>query len=255
MRPLPVWRVRLDDRMEERVVGMFYYQISTIIMNKHFEISSRKQLDDDFIRLFDTAYNTNYMLFNKPIPRFKIIACHSNSEFKKEARYYYTKWATATVLRNGNLVIKHPDISTKWKKSDYPDIINHEMNHVFWTLLYKTTKPAWLEEGMASSIGKNFSKYSLKKLINDFKINSKILHYRYIKRKVTGHIPFYPIWQGFTDYLVNRFGSGKIIILMNKYSKNPVKDNYHKLFGQIFGKSEIQLFNEFLKSTNADHCV
>jgi len=239
--------------MEERVVGRFYYQISTIIMKKHFEISSRKQLDNDFIKLFDTAYNINYIFFNNPIPRFKIIVCHSNSEFKKEARYYYTKWATAIVLRNGNLVIKYPEISTKWKKSDYPNIINHEMNHVFWALLYNTTKPLWLLEGLASSIGKNFSDYDLKKLTNDFKINSKILHYRYIKEKLAGHIPFYPIWQGFVDYLINKFGGRKVIILLNRYSKNPVIDNYHKLFEQIFGKSERQLFNEFLKSINADH--
>lgn len=217
-------------------------------MNKQFKIITRKSLHKKFVRLFDRAYNINYKIFKRKPGNFKIIVCHTQQEFKKEAKYYYTKWGTATVLRNGNLIIKSPAISNKWKETDYPNIINHEMNHVFWTRLCNTTKPLWLTEGLACHIGKNFSNYNLKQLTKEHKINSTILHYRYIKKKLTGHIPFYPIWRGFTDYIIKRKGSHKVIILMDKYSKKTNKENYHKLFEHAFGSSEKELFEQFLNS-------
>ncbi len=220
-------------------------------MNRHFSICTSEQLERRYMGWFDKAYDINCRLFKKEPGSFKISVCHSRQEFKKEAKYYYTKWATATVLRNGNMVIKHHKISDKWKKADYPNVIIHEMNHVFWMRLFKTTKPLWLLEGLACSIGKSFSGYDLGKLACDYKINSKILYYRGLSRKLTGHIPFYPTWQGFTNYIIERKGIRSIIVLMERYSRNPRRSNYDKQFKLLFGKTERQLFADFLEDITA----
>ena len=201
-----------------------------------------------FSELFNEAYEANYRIFRKNPGGFRIIVCHSQGEFRKESKYYYKKWATATVLRNGNLVIKSPCIKSRWKRSDYPGIIRHEMCHVFWTRLYRTTKPVWLAEGTACHVGRNFSGYNLKKLAKETRISNSILHYRYIRKKLTGHVPFYPVWQGFTDYLISRNGSRKIVDFIGKYSMKPDKETYDKAFQNAFGASEKQVFNGFLKS-------
>ena len=124
------------------------------------------------------------------------------------------------------------------------------MCHVFWTKFYGTNKPLWLCEGMACVIGKNFSDYNLGKLIKKYRISPKILHYRYIKKKLTGHIPFYPIWSGFIDYIIKENGINKVLLFMRKFSRNPNKKNYDKLFRQLFGfgSDEKTLFKKFIES-------
>ena len=217
-------------------------------MKKHFRIISSRPVDINLSRSFDKAYEANRRLFGKNPGEFRIIICHSQEEFRKESKYYYTKWATATVLRNGKLVIKSPFMKTKWRRSYYPNIIMHEMCHVFWTRLYRTTKPLWLNEGLACHAGKNFSGYDLKMLVGENKISSSILQYRYIKKRLTGHIPFYPVWQGFVDHLILKNGSQEIIALMDGYSKKPDKERYDKIFRRVFGDSEKRIFNGFLMS-------
>jgi len=197
------------------------------------------------------GFKLNKKIFKRTPKKFKVIICDNEKDLKKEAKYYYQKWMTATVLRNNNLVTRSPAFIEKigrWKRKDFPSIINHEMSHVFWTFLYKHPKPCWLDEGLACYIGKNFriTKKELKEIIRKYKVDYSFVDYRPLKRKFTkGHYPRYPVWAEFTRYIVGKYTIADIIKLMDGFVKKPVRKEYDRLFRKYFGKSERNLFGEF----------
>jgi len=199
------------------------------------------------------AYTMNKKLFKKTPKKFKIIICDNQKELKKQAKYYYQPWMTATVLRNNDLITRSPEFiekTKKWKRKDFPSIMDHELTHLFWDNFYTPNKPCWLSEGLPCYVGKNFllTKKQLKKIIKEYKINHSLLDYRYLKKKFDkGHIPKYPVWAGFTRYIIKKHSIKKLMELIEQYSKNPAKNNYNKLFKKYFKKSDRQLFNEFKK--------
>lgn len=207
----------------------------------------------DITRIFSNSYKKNKKLFGKKPKKFNIIICDTEKEFKKQAKYYYFKWGTATVLRNNNLITRSPDFVEKigkWKKSDFQNIINHEMNHVFWGDFYGSTKPCWLLEGLACHVGKNFllSKEELRKLLKKYNVDESLLDYRYLKRNFKEHYPRYPIWANFTNFIAKKYSIKKLIKFMSMYTKNPNFLNYKNKFKSEFKKDEKDMFKEFIKS-------
>lgn len=221
---------------------------------KFAQILRNKPIGEDLIKFFEKAYSKNASIFKKSPEKFKIIICDNEADFKKECRYYYQRWATATVLRNKNLVARSPEFANlikRWERSYYQNLMNHEMSHIFWQDFYHSSKPVWLSEGLACHIGNNFisTKNQLKLIIKKYKVNLAILEYRYIKRNFkNGHLPRYPVWANFARHLIQQNSISKLINFMEIYSKNPNKSNYNKLFKNIFGKMDKQLFKEFLEN-------
>jgi len=217
-------------------------------------IKRNQEITPELVRAVSRSFELNRKIFRRKPTKFKVIICDTEKEYKKAAKYYYSKRGTGTVLRNNDLIIKSPDFIEKigrWKRSDFPKIMDHEMNHVFWTDFYYFTKPCWLLEGFACYIGKSFvlSKKELKEVIKKYKVNSSILEYRYLDRNFRGgHYPRYPVWEGFTRFIAKKHGARKFIKLMDLYIKNPSLSNYKGLFKQLFRKSERELFEDFLKS-------
>jgi hypothetical protein len=218
---------------------------------KFAKIQRNRKIEDSLVIVFRKAFSLNKSLFKRLLKKFKIIICDTRKEFKKEAKYHYRKWSTATVLRDATLVTRSPGLIEKigrWKRKDFQNIMNHEMNHVFWTDFYGTAKPCWLCEGLACYIGNNYllTKNELLKIVKKYKVDPSILDYRYLKRNLTGHFPRYPVWANFTQYLAKRYSASKLIRLMDRYIKNPRKSNYMRIFVEIFGKTDKELFNKFI---------
>ncbi len=219
---------------------------------KFATIHRNKPISKYIINSLNKAYKINKTLFKRSTPKFKIIICDNEKDFKKNMRDYYFKWGTATVTKGGNLVTRSPEFIEKigkWKKTDFLPIMKHEMNHVFWEFYYGINKPCWLLEGFASYVGESFNltRKQLHNMIKKYKVDYSILHYRYFRKKFEkGHIPIYPIWANFTKYLAKTTSSYTIIRLMDLYIKNPTKQNYNKQFKRLFKNTEKQLFNEFL---------
>lgn len=219
-----------------------------------FAIINRNEIiDEEIKKIFSKSFEINQKLFGQKPKKFDIIICDTEKEFKKQAKYYYFKWGTATVLRNNNLITRSPDFVEKigrWNKSDFQNLMNHEMNHVFWMDFYGLTKPCWLLEGLACYVGKNFllSKNDIRELIDKYQVNDDILDYRYLERNFkNGHYPRYPVWANFTDFISKKYSAKQLVEAMNRYIKNPNLSNYKKSFKKIFGKSDKDLFKEFLK--------
>jgi hypothetical protein len=217
-------------------------------------ISGNREIDEGLANVFRKSFSLNKSVFGKAPKGFSIIVCDTESEFRKESKYYYQRWATATVLKDRVLITRSPDFIERigrWKRSDFQNLMNHEMNHVFWHHSYHSNRPCWLFEGLACHVGKNFTmtRKELRQIIRKHGIDSSILDYRYLRRNFrAGHIPRYPVWASFTGYIAERHSLKKLTELMDEHARNPSKASYERIFRQTFGKTERQLFREFLSS-------
>lgn len=201
-----------------------------------------------------TAFRKNTRLFEREPERFNVIICDTNSMYRKHAKYYYTPKGTATVLRNNDMVIKSPELIERvgrFKAKDFCAIVAHEMNHVFWTDFYDTTRPCWLLEGLALQMdGKRFmTKKQLKDMIKKEGIDYSFLDYRYLDRNLhKTNYPRYDLWANFTRYIARRHRLKSLVRLMDLFSRDKVRENYDRSFKRIFGKTEKQMFLDFQKS-------
>jgi len=216
-------------------------------------IFSSKPIKNSLINSIKKAYKINLKYFYKKPDKFSVYVCDSEKDYKKYTKNYYLKWSTAITMRNEAIVIRSKEFVEKigkWKKRDIQNIIIHEMCHLFWWSILKTWQPYWLAEGLACHIGKSFtvSKDKLKETIKKYNVDYKILDFRYLKRKMTGHFPRYPVWQAFTDYLVKGYSEDLIKKLLKSFSIKKTKGNYIKDFHKIFRKSERIIFNEFIEN-------
>lgn len=212
-------------------------------------IISSKSIQNKIKNQILIAYNKNKKIFGRaPSKKFNIIICNSEEEWKNESKYYYFPFGAGTVLRDGTLIVKEQKLLTRNNK-EYQKLLDHEMNHVFFAIIYGVTRPLWIQEGLANFVGGYpFSKKETFKKIKEKKISYKILQYRYLKKnfpdKETVKL-MYSIWRYFIEFITDS-NPIKIINFMNSYIKNPSKRNYDKLFYQFFRKSEKQKFEEFI---------
>ncbi|MBR9675678.1 hypothetical protein GOV05_01585 [Candidatus Woesearchaeota archaeon] len=217
------------------------------------KVIREKPVTKDVLDAVEEAYNKNKALFSKePKKKFKIIICDSLSEFKKRSGKHFKPWVTARVDKM-RILIKSQELIKKAKKPydklRFKEIMVHEVNHVFWNSFFGLkNKPAWLQEGLASYVSGSprINNKELREAINKYKVSYKILDYRYMNKKIKGHMPKYYVWEGFTRYLVERHGAKKIVRFMDEYSKHPYQDDYKALFSKYFKKSDGRVFRDYL---------
>ncbi len=220
------------------------------------EIFRNSPIKKGLIKVFENSFKINLKFFHKKPEKFKIYICDSEKDFKKYAKPYYSKNATAVGLGIKGITTRSPEFIEKlgyWKKKDFPNLMNHEISHIFYSQICKTWSPQWFVEGLANNIGKNFSHSNkeIENMVKKYKINYKILDFRYQRKNFKkGNLPRYPIWQAFTEFLIKKFSLKKIRIFIKEYSKNTTKKRYEKIFKKVFGKSDKVLFNEFIKKSS-----
>ena len=204
--------------------------------------------------MFSKSYLINKKYFPKDPDKFIIFICNSEEEFRKYAKPYYSKLASAVGLGSKGIATRSPDFVEKigkYKRTDFQNLMNHEVSHIFWYQLCKTWSPQWFIEGLACHIGKNFvlSNNELKKIIKKNNIKGYILDFRYIRRNFkNGHYLRYSIWQAFIGFIIMEYSLEKIKKFTLQFSKDQSKDNYNRLFKDLFGKNDKALFKEFIKN-------
>lgn len=212
-------------------------------------INSNGPIPNTFIRNLKLAFWKNKDLFRKSIPLFKIIICCSENEYQENSKRDYEKWSTATVLKNRTLVIRNQKeyrrISS-FKKNIYYNILTHELNHLFWLNFYERMNPIWLFEGLACHIGKTrpWSRTEVKSMIKKYQLNSSILEYRMLNKNFKkGHEPRYPVWAYFCQFFAKKYSIKKLIKIMEQ---KPTKTEFWRLFEKNIGKTQQQIFAEFI---------
>lgn len=214
------------------------------------------QADKKLQKEFRKALLFNKRIFRKNPEKFRIIICETEKDFRKMSRCHYQKWASAVVLNDSTLVMRNPRFilsKGKWKRKDIPNIVRHEMCHVFWINFYKTWSPYWLAEGLPCHVGGNYisTKIKLRSSLKNHAIGPEILDYRYLKRNFSkGAQPRYMLWANFTRYLTKKYSTKKLIKFMEEFSRDTTRKKYEVTFKKIFGKTDKQLFKEFLEKIN-----
>ncbi len=194
------------------------------------------------------AYQTNKKLYQRTVPRFKIIICDNEEEFKHATKYYYSPSSAGTALKDGTLIVRSQEFLNTTRKF-FQEVLTHEMNHTFSNILYKgTTKPSWITEAIATLAATQT--YFLSK--NDTlqkNPTANMLHYRYMKKRFNiqrdKKILIYSVWMHFFHY-ATKGDLKKGIQFMEQYIKHPTRKHYDELFRKCFGKPPEKLFQDFL---------
>lgn len=211
------------------------------------------EIEEDLIGILNYCFDKNNKNFKKIPFRFDIIICDNLNDFEKRLGENYRDDISGMTFTSKKIIVKSFAISktTKSRKDYYKEFFLHEFNHIFWYFNYKTFKPAWLREGLACNISNSFilDKKDLLKLTDDYHIKNYLLDYRGLKKNVKeGHYPAYPVWANFTQYIIDKFSISKLMNFLDEYSKKPYRDYYDRLFLIHFGKSDENLFDEWVTS-------
>lgn len=221
----------------------------------YLTINSNVKITQEMIKPIRTGIRINKRFFDRQPKKINIFVCNTEEEFKKYLGKYYLKWATGFVMPNTDINIKSPSLIQKigkWKRKDFARIIIHELNHASYRYNIKKWNPNWLVEGIAiyASGQFDYSKKQLKEVIKKHKVDEKLLEYRYFKSRKTGHMPRYPIWAGFTRYLIKKYGEKDMIQLLKKISPLESRKQYDSAFMKIYGNKDKTIFKRFLESSN-----
>lgn len=133
----------------------------------------------------------------------------------------------------------------------YEGFVAHEINHVFWRELVDSWQPQWFVEGLACSVGDSFQELSrdAKRLIEAHDIDHHVLDYRYLRRSYArGHVPRYPVWRAFVDYLRRTRGTTSLTSFMLGYAADPTRNGYVRSFREAFGSTPRVAFSAFKTS-------
>lgn len=196
------------------------------------------------------SYKANQKYFPDSPERFKVIVCPNEASFKHYGKDYYIPFAKAMVLRNADIVIRSQSFM-KATDDRYYRIMAHEMNHTFWVsraIGREKYVPFWLCEGLACYVAKNrfvFSRGRVLKEIKQAQYDEGVLHHRYLSSHLNSKAMlrlYYSIWCNFTEYLdIN----SKLKELISLTPTNAKKESFDKLFGDIYGQTKKELFEDF----------
>jgi hypothetical protein len=218
---------------------------------EYIQINSNSPLTKEIINPVIKGISVNKRFFAKQPKIIKLFVCDKELDFKKGLGKYYQKWLTGFSKTDMTIHIKSPSLIQKIgmrKREEFAPIIIHEINHLNLNYNIKKWQPYWFVEGLAIYAADQYklSKKEIKKIIDDYLVDEKILDYKFDKNKLGGHYPRYPIWGAFTRYLIKNFGRERILEFTKLLKNKTGKSNYEKSFKEIFKKSDTDIFRKFL---------
>lgn len=121
----------------------------------------------------------------------------------------------------------------------FPTLV-HEIAHIYLENTFKFNQPIWLNEGISYVVG------GQDKTSRDIHIDITNAH----TPEEWGREFPYGTSGRFTRYLIDNYGKDKIIKLIKNLVKNETKENFNKKFIEIYGKSFINILEEYYKKIN-----
>lgn len=223
-------------------------KFSTIYYNKKDKNISKT------ISQLRKAYNFNKKLYKKEIGKFNTIIVYSRREYNEYHSSKKTKkFHIASARKDQRLLILSPNKIERWStytKKESPQILKHEINHLFYYNLYKASKPWWLNEGLALIDSKYKPEKNLllmKKLKQKIKKENLLIYEQNKKNRkfvFKNSRLIYPLAYLMTQHLREKYGIPKIKKLLKKYSKQPNQKIFNKLFKQTFKKTQDKIIKE-----------
>jgi hypothetical protein len=177
---------------------------------------------------------------------------------KKLTRHTGQKSGGNCALQTGDVIYLSPERLERAKRS-LEDIFRHELSHALLfqnTSLYKTFLiPEWFREGIAIYYGNprdNFTGEKFSRAAVDEGYFFNVLdHEDEIKKIPIEHRYkfLYSEFRCFMEYIVSRFGTGKVIEYMKRLIRNPRSER--QLFIEIFGVELDDVAEDFRREVSA----
>ncbi len=185
-----------------------------------------KSSDKQFVtKCIKHAYVSNQKLFPHLSPNFYVLLFYSRKAFDKERECKTARWEHAFANKK-RIAIFAPSVYerlTSHKLREYCPTITHELSHIFYMNLVKTYTPRWLLEGLAMNMDG-------RKYLWHGKFDTKYLYFSKINYEYIGK--FYRSSYLMTKSLIKKKGKIELMRLISLYAKNPVKNNYLRLFNK-----------------------
>jgi len=193
---------------------------------------SSLQNKQNYQLLLNQTYK-EYQSFFKITPKRKpcLFFLKSRQEFDDICGEKTQSWVTGFHTQNFIFLmdedVYETESSKKFNPEYYPLTLKHELSHYFYLNLASTSKPVWLNEGLAIYLSKQ---YQFKTPITKFKNFLKFVSTNAIREETV-----YPESGFVVKKLIDKFGSDKILELIKnvKHAKN--LQDFETIFHKIYG--------------------
>lgn len=203
---------------------------------------------DEVLKAVRKAESENRNLFKiNPRPYF-VELVYSNEQYDRKTGLSNVQSPRGGYAHNNRITLISPKV--KRLPFDVNSFFYHEVNHVFYSTLTGSYHPLWLSEGMAAYHMKTYGVDAAgwKKFFRAVKKPERFLYYRYLKKKYYSTMnEFYALSFLVYGYLDKKYGRGRIMRLLNEFSKKPSKPNFDVLLKKHFNFSLEEIVQKAIK--------
>jgi hypothetical protein len=208
--------------------------------------------EKEILLVVNNAYNYVSNFFSVDYKKKIIIRVHgSRKSFEKELNEKTADWCVANTNKDGEIDILSPVSMSKESShagKEFLSILRHELTHVFINFFVKNSAiPMWLSEGLA-----NYVADQNRKIDSALYLGSTFCERLGTKRGWDENVNYdaYNISARFVSFLINKFGTSKIIKLIKNLDTNYYYSNFEIIFKKIYKKELKGLEKEFAKNPN-----
>jgi hypothetical protein len=179
----------------------------------------------------------------KRLPKFKVELLYSRKRIDKEQGCKTQSWLCGFIKKN-TIMIVSPKVWTKitpHPKSDFKQVLCHELVHLTETWKTKHLPAQWLSEGLALYIaGQNLGPIKFRNLQRILNLN----YNRIWTNAANEGYPAYPYAAKITEYLIKKYGFRKYMWFLKNTSKTQNKKAMEKTIKKLYNRTAKEIFNE-----------
>lgn len=216
---------------------------------RKISISFDSNIDDEqeIKKNVKSSLRQSQKFFGLKTPNISIFFLYKREEMDKIACYKTARWVVGYAKKN-NIYIFSPSVFDKVSDhplTDFNYVLTHEIVHVFSNKYLNFVYPAWLNEGLAGYVAKQ---YEIKR-VDYFTDLIKIYDFNDWNKNHN-----YPQAYSFTKFLIEKLGKEKLCKFLRTLKINTKKQRdvveFSLYFDIIFHQPLEDLFNLWKKTIN-----
>lgn len=212
-----------------------------------YKEKNKEKIEKDILNAFDFVYkkfliktsNTTVRVYDKRI------------DFDNQLGWNTPSWLVAMASNNGNLIDILSPLALKNESSheakEFVLILKHEFTHIFFVYLSNgSTRPMWLNEGLANYIAKKH-RHDKKIIVKPKFCKTLSTSKDWDKRVKDGA---YTISAKFVYFLIKKYSFKKIKELINSLDKEYNYTSFRKIFLKVYNKDVEYIEELFIKENS-----
>lgn len=215
--------------------------------------SSKDKTVNEITRYLQTGYTAVSQFFSFQLPPFELVLLYSRQEMDECIGEKTPPWLAGQAKFANTICLFSPSVIEKitpHKKQEFATLICHEMVHLFIRQVNKSFVPRWLEEGLAYFLAGQ----KIKEPVDFQFISNPLLPFHLDTEKQWAKaIPHgaYAIAFLLVNFLIKRFGRGKVLKLLTSLKGKYSKKAFCQEFARIYKLELKKITAEFLKDLNS----